>query len=379
MIPWQGMNHTLKILFAALSLAQLVACSEPVITARSDAASDSSAVDARSSDSSAGDATAPVDGSSGDGETTPDTTPDTAPDTAPDTTPDIGSCACSAGSAETSACGACGTGTQTRLCGGDCAWEAYGACEGEELGFPVDVSSGAPLCPPYDRPAVFFSPHPDDETIGYAANIFEHVQGGRDVFVELMTHGRSTGVRAVLADGRRDPWHLGSHDHTLTPDQIGDARIAEFRQAVAVLGVTGIHISDFGDGNVTRAEVNERISWWLAHNSGGLSLKGTVGAEDPRAAGGTAHPDHQAVWDALTASGFADLRGWLVYHHTSGVGTFTRQNGFTGQPACDAKRAAVAAYGLWDPAAGRYAIGYHSVPTLLDSAGASCIEYTVVP
>lgn len=307
-----------------------------------------------------------------------DTSPDSADLTQRDSAADAGACDCIPGAVETVACGACNSGTQTRECANDCTWSAN-VCQGEDVGYPVDIVSDDYICPPYSTPAVFFAPHPDDETIGYAATIFDHVAAGRSVFVELMTHGRATGVRTTLGDGGSDPWHPGAHTYTLTPDQIGDARIAEFKQAMASLGVTGIKISDFGDGNLTAAEVGQRVSWWIAHDPGGLSLKGTAGAQDPRIAGGTAHPDHQAVWDALVGSGFGDLRGWLVYHYDSGAGAFSRQNSFTGQPACAAKRTALGSYGLWDPPNNRYAIGYHSVPGLIDRASQSCIEYTIVP
>jgi hypothetical protein len=292
---------------------------------------------------------------------------------------DTGVCECSPAEVQTLLCGACDSGTQVRTCEADCTWGLSSACAGADFGFPVDANTGASVCPPYNQPAVFFAPHPDDETIGYAANIAEHVQTGRDVFIELMTHGRATGVRTTLGNGGTDPWHPGTHGYTLTPDEIGNARIAEFTQAAIALGVTGIKVSDFGDGNLTQAEVTQRISWWIAHNPGGMSLKGTAGDPDPTTVGGAPHRDHKAVWDALVASGFGDLRGWLVYHYSTGTGTFARQNTFLGQPACDAKRAALGAYKVWDPPNNRFAIGYHSVAGLIDTASASCVEYTVVP
>ena len=135
-------------------------------------------------------------------------------DQSDDASVDAGVCECNPAQVQTVVCGVCDSGTQVRTCEADCTWGAFSACAGADSGFPVNASTGAFVCPPYDRPAVFFAPHPDDETIGYAANIAEHVQTGRDVFIELMTHGRATGVRATLGNGGTDPWHPGTHGYT---------------------------------------------------------------------------------------------------------------------------------------------------------------------
>jgi hypothetical protein len=249
---------------------------------------------------------------------------------------------------------------------------------GGVTGFPVDPATGAAVCPPYNRPAVFFSPHQDDETLGMAGAIYEHVQAGRDVFIELMTDGSRSGARTVLGNGGTDTWHSGTHSYALTYEQFSEARDREFRAAAIRLGVKGIYLGTATDGALTQAQVAERIQWWRGGGFTGLSLKGTVGAEDPGSVGGAAHPDHAAVWNALVASGFADVRGYLVYHHTTGVGTPDGTITLTAAQ-CSAKRAALNEYKVWSPGAGRYAVGYHSVAQLIDSTYSSCREYIEYP
>src|SRR5437870_5729498 len=61
-----------------------------------------------------------------------------------------------------------------------------------EADFPFDVATGAPVCPPYTRPAVFFSPHQDDESLGMSGSIAAEVAAGRQVFLELMTGGQES-------------------------------------------------------------------------------------------------------------------------------------------------------------------------------------------
>lgn len=271
----------------------------------------------------------------------------------------------------------CGTGVQTRQYLPMQGYTRWSECEGGPS-FPVAPGTSDLVCPPYDRPAVFIAAHADDESIGMAGAIREHVLAGRDVFLELMTHGQGSATFHQLNDGGSHPWHPGHHTHALTPDEFGDARSREFIDSAIRLGVTGIHISDFGDGDLTVSEVTTRINFWTALGATGLSLKGTAGEHDPSVLGGTPHGDHKAVWDALVASGFGDIRAYLVYHYTSGAGY-----GFSpvalSPVLCAAKQDSLDAYRVWDPANGRYAIGYHSVPALIDTAHDACREYIVFP
>lgn len=281
---------------------------------------------------------------------------------------------CEPNTVETRSCN-CGTGTQTRNCIASCEYDEWSACEGGPS-FPVALGTGEIMCPPYDRPAVFFAAHQDDESIGMAGAIREHVLAGRDVFVELMTHGRTSGVYERMNDGGTHAWHPGTHSHPVTRDEFGDARTREFIDATTRLGVAGVHVSDFGV--LTVAEVATRIDFWTTHGGSGLSLKGTAGDNDPSSLGGVPHSDHDAVWDALVASGFSDVRGYLIYHYTSGAGFGF--NTVTLSPAlCAAKANALDAYRVWDPPNGRYAIGYHSVSALLNAARSACREYIVIP
>jgi hypothetical protein len=138
--------------------------------------------------------------------------------------------------------------------------------------------------------------------------------------------------------------------------------VLEFLDAAARLGVTGVYVSEFVDKDVTPEEVGTRASWWIQTGSPGLSLKGTY----------TGHPDHIAVWNGLVASGHPDVRGYSyadAYHdRVDSIDTW-----------CDDKTFALGGYQIWDPAAGRYAVGYHSVTDIFDHAGDDCHEYVVVP
>ncbi len=245
-------------------------------------------------------------------------------------------------------------------------------------GCPISPKTLQPICPPYaGSPAVYFSPHQDDESLGFGGSIKRHLAAGRPVFVELMTRGQATGVRTTLANGATHVWpptgisHV--HNYTLSTTQIADARTKEFLAATSTLGVTGVFLNPYPDGGLTAANVAGRISWWRA-NATGLSLKGTVSDSYDSAF----NPDHKAVWDALTGSGHSDIRGYLVYQFGNHTGRYSATEALSATE-CSAKKAAHAAYKLWSPSSGRYGIGYHSVKALFDNSAAECKEYLVRP
>jgi LmbE family N-acetylglucosaminyl deacetylase len=236
--------------------------------------------------------------------------------------------------------------------------------------------SNLPVCPPYTWPAVFFAPHPDDETLAMEGAIKEHINGGRQVYVELLTQGEASGARAILQNGGSCPWHSGSHSYALTPTQFGQARVAEFLEAMVSLGVHGVTVSDLGDGNLTVSEVAGRIGFWEQHKPAqGVSYKGTLGTSQS-GAGGANHPDHIATWNALTTSGLADVRGYNSSFYTPSSGKPVNTHPLASS-VCSAKTSAMAAYKLWSPTAGRYAVGYHSVASTFDSLASSCEEYVL--
>ncbi len=247
---------------------------------------------------------------------------------------------------------------------------------------PFDPKTKAAVCPPYTKPAVFFIPHQDDETIGMAAAIAEHVKAGRQVFLELMTDGQSSKTRLQLDDGKTDALHAGAHVYALTTKQFSDARVLEFTDAAMRLGVTGIRLNGIKDGTLAAADVKTRIDWWRVKSDKTLSLKGTASGDASYTHHDSppGHPDHNAIWDALVASKYDDVRGYLVYVNASGAAAATpNQTIDLGTAECAAKTSVATAYKLWQPASSRYAIGYHSVGDLFANATTKCKEYVVLP
>lgn len=274
----------------------------------------------------------------------------------------------------------CGTGPRRRMCADDGRPETAESCLAEDGELPFDPQTSLPIYGRYVRPIVFFTPHPDDESIGMAGAIREAVSQGRSVFIEVMTHGEKSRARGTLNDHGTDSWHLGAHDEDLTEDAFGDARVREVMDAAARLGVTGVRVHSFRNGELTASDVSEQIQYWTGRQASdpgevGLSLRGTAGFQDPRDEDGKPHPDHAAVWDALAASGVDDIEGYCIYAFTSAHGMPQETRDIS--PWCADKNQALAAYGVWDPGNLRFAVGFHSVHKLIEKAGSDCQELVV--
>lgn len=44
-------------------------------------------------------------------------------------------------------------------------------------------------------PAIFYTPHQDDESLGMAGAIVEHIEAGRPVFLVLLTDGKPSACK----------------------------------------------------------------------------------------------------------------------------------------------------------------------------------------
>lgn len=87
-----------------------------------------------------------------------------------------------------------------------------------------------------DAPAIVFSPHPDDETLGCGGTILLKRRAGAEVRVVFMTDGSS------------------SHAHLVARDRLRTMRVEEAREATSVLGLSAADVTflDAPDGELGR-------------------------------------------------------------------------------------------------------------------------------
>ena len=232
----------------------------------------------------------------------------------------------------------------------------------------------APTSAAVSRPAVFFVPHQDDEILSMGASIVAHLKAGRDVKVVVVGDGTATGARITLCTQK---------NICLTPQQIGEARDLEFRDAMARIGVPAqnLYFEHKPEAHIDNAVANEVISKYVALFGTDASYV-TMSWLD-------AHHDHYNLGYALnsrcvprgkagvTPPQLTDCRFYqsALYQPatpTNKLPNFDRvatpAGGYYTMTGADATRLrnAAAAYSVFNPEIGRYGIGVLSVASQFD-------------
>jgi LmbE family N-acetylglucosaminyl deacetylase len=88
----------------------------------------------------------------------------------------------------------------------------------------------------YDiRRVLGFFAHPDDEVFCCGGTFARLADAGAEVYVVSLTRGEKGQIRDA---------------GVATRSTLGDVRVAELHAAAAVLGLTGVHCHDYGDGTL---------------------------------------------------------------------------------------------------------------------------------
>ncbi|SHE66526.1 GlcNAc-PI de-N-acetylase [Seinonella peptonophila] len=226
-------------------------------------------------------------------------------------------------------------------------------------------------------PAVFFSPHQDDETLSMSVDILRHIAAGRDTHVVLLTDGGNTSARWAINGYNSDTntpvtsGYWGSrHDPAvegyspLTWNDIYDARDKEFRSALGQLGVPPSNIHLMRTTNRTVAGFKTAMQSIISQFPANTSYK-TMSPIDT-------HDEHrvvaQALWELWNSGVVSDVRFWLSRLDVqNGVTGGSYQTAATTSAELAKIEKATRAYKAWNPAAGSFAVGYHSVPTQFEA------------
>ena len=212
----------------------------------------------------------------------------------------------------------------------------------------------------------YFAPHQDDELTNLGPAICRDLTNGESVHVVLLTDGGASGVKRMLSDGGGCLWHAGAHTHALSPAGFTAARDREFTESCLALGVPeeNIRVSPLRapDGALTPdaalAAMREAVKRYPANGVCVKTLAPGTGARQ--------NPDHTAAGLAakalFAAGGCAALTLTYEFIHLPPEGAPAGTDKII--PNADEARRikkAAAAYTLWAPENGRYAVGYHSV------------------
>lgn len=119
--------------------------------------------------------------------------------------------------------------------------------------------------------------HPDDESLGFGGTLARYAAEGVETFVVCATRGE----RGRYGDAVERP----------APEIVGKAREAELRAAAKELGVREVHLLDYLDADLDKADPIEAIRKIAGHiRNLRPHVIASFGAD-----GGYGHPDHIAI------------------------------------------------------------------------------------
>jgi len=229
------------------------------------------------------------------------------------------------------------------------------------------------------RPVIFYATHADDETLNMGVTIAEHVAADRPVHVVLMTHGRATGALDMIngqsLSGYWDVMHDPSFEgySTLTKTDLEQARIREFHNACAQLGVpAGNRHIEYLDDPTTGETVNKCEAQAVIQNYANQYPD----ADHYALSYHDVHADHAACGQALlelynegqisNAARFIISMATRMTYEANNQQIPGWQDKPTDQAITNRVINACRCYAAWSPTAGSYAVGYHSVSGQFD-------------
>lgn len=211
----------------------------------------------------------------------------------------------------------------------------------------------------------YLVPHQDDELTNFGAAICADVSAGREVFCVLCTDGGASGARRLIGNGGGCAWHGGAHLHALSREDFSRARDREFIASCGALGVKAGNIviperraaDGSGDKETAKAILLDLLS---KRTDGRVTVKALTPLSE-----GRQNRDHTATGlaaEELFAEGRFDELVLFWEMILLPAPESARLTKITPAPM-ERERLlkACAEYSLWDPGAGRYAVGLHSV------------------
>ena len=220
------------------------------------------------------------------------------------------------------------------------------------------------------RTILYFAPHQDDELLTMGLDICDSVAAGHEVHVVLCSDGSASGVRKRLNNGKKCGLHEEKHTFDVSVEDFVAARDREFTESCLALGVPkgNIHIAaKRGKDGALTVKLVESIMKEYLQKYGENALVGTISPKN----GDAQHKDHKTVGRAaegLFKKGqIRQLRLFVEPYHYADIAEHPRAIPVvpSGTRVTDRlwnrMEQAIAAYSLWNPDDGRYAVGAHSV------------------
>ena len=212
----------------------------------------------------------------------------------------------------------------------------------------------------------YFSPHQDDELLNLGAALCRDIDAGREVFCVLCTDGGASGARRLLGDGGSCRWHDGAHGYPMTGAAFTAARDREFTESCMAMGLRADHIvipaGRAPDGRLTEAHAAAIMCGAIKDFPPERVAIKTLA----EVAWKKQNPDHTAVARAalrLRSEGRCAVAEEYLETILFPAPEEYRIPETVTPDETRRKRllAAAESYCRWQPEAGRFAVGFHSV------------------
>jgi LmbE family N-acetylglucosaminyl deacetylase len=220
------------------------------------------------------------------------------------------------------------------------------------------------------RPAIFYSPHQDDETIGMGASIAEHVRSGRPVYLVLLTNGANLAMLGFLRE---------KYNQNATMEDLTRARNNEMIAACMALGIHRVYVAYGGRGYDDQAIGDVGSPGWITTKNEfkntmlyfaklfpNASQKTVSGNCDSYNANCDKMPAHQAAATAMhelyNTGAILDARLYRVYCYFWHYGSCDRCSSYfyeVSEADKITKQKAIAAYKYIDQDNQRYGLAYY--------------------
>ena len=208
---------------------------------------------------------------------------------------------------------------------------------------------------------VVYSPHPDDEILGLGATLHYYKRNGFDVLVVLLTHGEKSYARMKLCD---------TYNVCVSETEFGLLRVKEFHDAMTSLGIYHV-VYDCGDQAIQGETVKDIIQYYDRQLD--IVIHFTTAPEKGH------NRDHLILSQALRRCHVRGDKGEFAVYALYRPDVETGRGVMVTRTAQDilAKRDALYQYRYWNPARGRYSIGYLSCPEIWNWLYSKC-EYEII-
>jgi hypothetical protein len=227
-------------------------------------------------------------------------------------------------------------------------------------------------------PAIFYSPHQDDETLGMGASIAEQVRSGRAVYIVLLSNGANDYLLSIIRT---------YYNPNATMQDCINARNNEFIAACIAMGVHRIYISNNGAGYSessvsTMTNQFQSVMNYFAVHYPDASHRTISGNLDSYNHSCSKMPTHQAAATALHLlqhnGNISDASWYRIYIYYWAYGSCDPAPSRWRSVNINDKLTRINAlqeYKKIDPPNQRYGLGYASVAALFNNSWYSDFEY----